>query len=207
MKVYQPQLSFKGGRRYVHGTTIYENILMGCEEVGFGQPDGNLQIDLRSMLTEQADFQYVVDGESATKLSESVCDFTLSIEGRRVRGWIVPNGKPINDSLPYDEDEILSCADFANNTATLAKVPPSSPIEISTCLVVRLHQIVYPPPSDMKWLLARAKFQRPMTSDDMPTLSLSLRRKVGDHFTETGISVSDRDFGSFGFFLASVPKL
>jgi len=204
MKTYRPDLCFKGARRYVHGTTLYEHILGGAESVGLGKPAGALKIDFRAMLCEQADLHYRDPGEAATVPAAAAVGFGLTIEGEAVGGWVVANGGPVRTIRPYAEDEILSRARIRDAEATLSAVPAYSPIEISTCLAVRLHQSLYPPPAGMKWLLARVALKRPLADADRATLAVRLRRRIGDTFTDTGIAAGGEELGSFGFFLTRV---
>ncbi|NQU58605.1 MAG: hypothetical protein HQ513_15365 [Rhodospirillales bacterium] len=206
MKAHDPDLAFKGGRLYVHGTTIYDQILEGAEVVGLGKPDGELEIENRAMLAEQARFFYSDTEEGGDKVRAATSVFRLNIGKKEVHGWVVPTGEPVQAKVPYDEEEIEQYARYSEKTATLTGVPSCSPIEVSSCMAVGLHQFVYPPPTGMKWLLARVKLARPFRTEDICSLTLTIRRKIGNRFTETGIFADNIELGSFGFFLNAVDE-
>ena len=205
MKIYVPEFVFKGDRRYVHGTTIYDHVFSGAEAVGIGRPDGALKIEFRAMLVYQAEIRYDGLGEVVVAPSDASAEFSIEVGNLLVRGWVIATGEPVGVSAPYDEAAIASLTRIHDGTANLVDVPKFSPIEISTCMTIQLHQSIHPPPPGMKWLLARVWLSRPLMLDDMPSIRLAIRRKVGDRFTETGITAEGIEIGSFGFFLTRVP--
>lgn len=204
MQTYRPQLILKGTRTYVHGTTLYQEILKGAAETGLGAPDGKIRIDLHKQLHRQADFVYLAPDEKADTPDAAVAGFTLGIGPDTVKGWVVPAGDAVTQSVPYDEDDILAHAEIADQIISLKDAPGFDPIEVTTCLAVKIHNTLSPPPEGQKWLLARVTLDRPFKDADIRDISLEVTRFVGGRFTESVITSADEKIGSFNFLLGEV---
>ncbi|MBO6947044.1 MAG: hypothetical protein JJ855_03605 [Rhodospirillales bacterium] len=204
MQTYRPQLTYKGSRTYIHGTTLYQEIMKGASETGVGTPDGKLRIDLHKQLHRLADFVYLAPGDATDTPIDAVAGFTLTIGEDTVKGWVVPAGDQVGDSVPYDEDKILARAEIIDQTISLTDAPAFDPIEITTCLAVKIHNTVSPPPEGQKWLLARVALSRPFMDEDNRDISLEVTRFVGGRFSETVIRSGGEKIGSFNFLLGEV---
>lgn len=204
MHTYQPTLTFKGGRSYVHGTTIYTHIMQGAAGLGLGNVDGKVRINLRAQLHHQAEFVYAGVSEKSHKPDTAVTDFDLMVSGEPMTGWILPTGTPVNTDKTYDESLIRQHATIDGQTITFNGEVDFRPIEVSTSIAVQLHQALYPPEGQQKWLLARVTLDRPFASSDTQSMQLELKRIVGNKFTETDIITHGKKCGQFHFLLGDV---
>lgn len=204
MKIHRPELTFKGARRYVHGTSLYTEILNGAVCANIGTPDGRLRIDLHRQLHHQADFVYLDDGEKTKAPDDAVAAFSLAIGDAIVSGWVAPAGDAVQTSLPYDENKILTRAEISDHTISLSNAPAYTPIEVTTCLAVKLHNTLSPPPLGQKWLLARVTLARPFQDQDNHNIALEVTRFIGGRFTDTVITASGEKIGNFNFLLGAV---
>lgn len=201
MHTYQPTLTFKGGRKYVHGTTIYEQIMLGVTSLGLGNVDGKLRINLRAQLHHQAEFVYADPSEISSKPETAVTDFDLVISGKQMTGWVQPTITPVDTDKAYNESLIRQHAAIDSQTITFNSQADFQPIDVSTSMAVQLHQALYPPQGKQKWLLARVTLDRPFKSTDTQSLQLELKRIVRDRFTETNIITQGKKCGQFHFLL------
>lgn len=201
MHTYQPTLTFKGGRTYVHGTTIYEQIILGATSLGLGKVDGNVRINLRAQLHHQAEFIYMDPSEKSNKPDTAVTDFDLMVSGKPMTGWVQPTVTPVDTDKPYNENLIRQDAAIDGQTISFNGQADFQPIEVSTSMAVQLHQALYPPQGSQKWLLARITLDQPFASADTQSMQLELKRIVGNKFTETNIITHGRKCGQFHFLL------
>jgi hypothetical protein len=204
METYRPHLAYKGSRTYVHGTTLYQSILKGAAETGLGTPDGKIRIDLHKQLHRQADFVYLTPADDAGAPDDAVAAFTLGIGPDTVKGWVAPAGDEVTQSEPYDEDQILARAKITDQAISLKNAPGFDPIEVTTCLAVKIHNTLSPPPAGQKWLLARVTLAQPFRDEDVRDISLQVTRFVGGRFSETVIRRAGEKIGSFNFLLGAV---
>lgn len=204
MQTYRPNLTYKGSRTYVHGTTLYQEIMRGASETGAGTPDGKLRIDLHKQLHRQAEIVYLQAGDDAATPEDAVCGFSLGVGADTIKGWVAPAGNEVSDRVAYNEEKILARAEIEEQTITLKEAPGFDPIEITTCLAVKIHNTLSPPPEGQKWLLARVTLSRPFSDKDTRDLSLEVTRFVGGRFSETVIRRDGEKIGSFNFLLGKV---
>lgn len=204
MQIYRPHLKFKGSRTYVHGTTLYQEIVNGASATGVGMPDGKLRIDLHRQLHRQADIVYLNADDTSEAPEDAVAGFSLSIGSETVKGWVAPAGDAVTDRVSYDEGQILERAGIDDKTISLTDAPDFDPIEITTCLAVKIHNTLSPPPEGQKWLLARITLARPFTDAVNRDVALDVTRFVGGRFSETVIRSAGEKIGSFNFLLGAV---
>ncbi len=204
MQIYRPHLTYKGSRTYVHGTTLYQEIVKGASESGLGTPDGKLRIDLHKQLHRQVNVVYLASDDAHDAPDEAVAGFSLTIGDETVKGWVAPAGDEVTEAVPYDEDEILARAGITDKTISLTEAPDYDPIEITTCLAVKIHNTLSPPPEGQKWLLARVTLARPFKGGDTRDIELEVTRFVGGRFSETAIRSAGDKVGTFNFLLGTV---
>lgn len=204
MHTYQPTLTFKGGRTYVHGTTIYEQIMLGATHLGLGDVDGKVRINLRAQLHHQAEFTYTDPSEKSSKPDTAVTDFDVMISGKPMTGWVQPTVTPVDTDKTYNENLIRKHAAIDDQTITFNGQTDFQPIEVSTSMAVQLHQALYPPQGNQKWLLARVTLEHPFAPSETQSMQLELKRIVGNKFTETDIITQGKKRGQFHFLLGDV---
>lgn len=201
MHTYQPTLTFKGGRTYVHGTTIYEQIMLGATHLGLGDVDGKVRINLRAQLHHQAEFIYADPSQKSGKPDTAVTDFDVMVSGKPMTGWVQSTGTPVNTDKAYNENLIRQHAVIDDQTITFNGQADFQPIEVSTSMAVQLHQALYPPQGKQKWLLARVTLDQPFAPSETQSMQLELKRIVGNKFTETDIITHGKKCGQFHFLL------
>ena len=204
MHTYQPTLTFKGCRTYVHGTTIYEQIILGATSLGLGNVDGKLRINLRGQLHHQAEFIYADPSEKSSKPDTAVTDFDLTVSGKPMTGWVQASVPPVDTNKTYNENLIRQHAAIDGQTITFNGQTDFQPIEVSTSMAVQLHQALYPPQGNQKWLLARVTLEQPFAPSKTQSMQLELKRIIGNKFTETNIITQGKKCGQFHFLLGDV---
>ena len=204
MSVKSPDVCFKGSRTYVHGTTLYEEILIGASETTSHPVDGPVRIEIRGLLLNQGDIHYHIGSYPEIAPEGITANFSLTCEGQPVSGWVTDNRKPVNRRIPYDESKIRDVTKIEGDQIKLLGHPEFSPFEICASMAVKLHNHFSPPVSGTKWLLTRIELDRPIVQDDLNDFSLNHIQTIANRFTKTEIRNSEGVFGMLYFSLGSV---
>jgi len=201
--VFQPALMLRGSRNYVHGTDIYESILLGAEQLGLGSPDGRVSIHIRRRMNSQPAFTYIVADEFETA-EHRPCEFLLSVSGTLSIGWLEETGHPVAGNRDYDECAIRSCSTLEGESIRVTSQPSASAIEVVTSLATHMHEKLFPADPGTKWWAVRLEFDRPLCAADIPSMRIGIEQKLGKRLTRSHVSAGDERIGTLHFSAAKI---
>ena len=204
VKVVSPSFAFRAERTYLHTTDIYDSLLAGLVEAGFGDADGPVSLTIRKVVRSQPELHFREPGETVPRPPHAVIDFAAHTGKARIGGWFVVTGRPVEERVPYEEEAaIRSRAVVAGQSIAIEGDPGATAIEVVTALAVHLHNTLSPPPPGRKWLVTRLDLQRPLRPADGCRLRLHMPKRRDDRLTKSLISVPGEDLGHIYFSLGS----
>ena len=204
VKVVRPTFAFRAERNYIHTTDIYDCLLAGLAEAGFGDADGTVSLTIREVMRKQLELHIRETGETVPRPPRAVIDFAVLGGKERIGGWFVATDRPVEERVPYDEEAaIRGRAVVDGHTIAIEGNVGATAIEVVTALAVQLHNTLSPPPPGKKWLDTRLDLHRRLRPADAGRLSLEMVKRHGDRLTKSLISVPGEDLGHIYFSLGT----
>lgn len=191
------RFSFKGDRRYVHGTHIFLKLGAWLKE-NYGSVE-DMDIAFHA-LTDRV--LVICDSEPGEgEIVPVTCKFKSACDQERL--YLRETSELVSESVSYPEDEIMDAAHYAqdNRSAVLEKSFPYESIELWVSLTKAMHQRAFPD-ADGKWLFVRAKFPVLPELGTLERHSVALKAKLGHKLTRISVSADDREIGEIFFALA-----
>lgn len=198
--IYRPDVALRGARIYVHSTDLYAELMVGAARAGW-TPLVAIDLRIKQLIRTAPEFRF--DGETAVGDSDAAGRFALAVGLHTFHGRIVATDRPVTVRRPYDERRIWDLARLAERQISLTGESGMAPIEVVTALGVLLHNTVLPPPTGMRWLLARLTLVRPLEPSDARTVNESLEHVLGGS-TRTALTAADGPLGTMQFILGAV---
>lgn len=204
VKVVRPSFAFRAERNYLHTTDIYDSLLSGLAEAGFGDADGAVNLTIRKVVHRQLELHIREPGETVPRPPQAVIDFAVGSGEDRVGGWFVITDRPIEERVSYEEEAAIRGRAVVNGQSIAIEGDTgSTSIEVVTALAVQLHNTLSPPPPGKKWLDTRLDLHRRLRSADGGRLSLEMLKRHGSRLTKSLISVPGEDLGHIYFSLGT----
>jgi len=204
MKIISPDLCFKGARNYVHGTTIYQEIVGGAAQIAQHPADGPIRIDIRDPLLNQGNFHFKTKGDLNKVPAGITANFSVRCGKQTINGWVSDNGKPVLRRIPYEESLIWESLKIEEKQIVIHGSPLFDPFEICASMAVQLNNHLYPPEMKKKWLLSRIEFDHGIDKEDMKDLSLNHLQTFANRFTKSEVRNKQGAFGFLYFSIGSV---
>jgi hypothetical protein len=199
--VHCPTVTFRAARKYVHSTTLYEELIAGAKAAGLAV-DGPVGLTVRRLVTTQPEFRYAL---APTDLAvDAPAVFSFEAGGVRWHGVAVGREEPVIGRSPYDETPIWQHALHEGKAIRLEQDTGARPIEVVTALNLLLHRNLFAIGERRHWYLARLSLARPLRLDDAWMMRLELIRTVADRLTRSAITVSDGVIGYLEFIQGDV---
>src|SRR5215472_7505515 len=88
---HSPSVAFRAARKYVHSTTLYEELLAGAKAAGL-DVDGPIELTVRRKMTTQPEFHY--SAAPADIAADAPATFSLQAEGVRWHGVVCGRNEP-----------------------------------------------------------------------------------------------------------------
>lgn len=202
-KTYTPHILLRGDRNYVHSPEIYNSILEGAQECGFGIINGPIQINLRALARNQLRYVFQEAETKQDRLPRAVLDFSIEIDERKISGWAEETDEEVSERRTYDESPIHTAASLDGDAVTISKPTPYSSFEVMASICVLLHRTVAPPPKGLKWLASRYDLTRPLETTDAAGMEVRLVHRLGNKMTKSVIVASGEPLGHTFFSLGS----
>jgi hypothetical protein len=198
---HSPTVAFRGARKYVHSTTLYEEILVGAKALGL-DVDGPIELTVRRLMTMQPELRYSLAPPGVA--DDTRVGFGIEVGGVRWHGIVVDRGEPVVHRRPYDETPIWEHAVQEGKAIRLEQDTGMRPIEVVTALNLLLHRKLFSIAEGRHWYLARMYLARPLWSEDAQMVQLELARNFADRLTRSLITMGDRSIGYLEFMLGDV---
>lgn len=155
MKCVDLDLSFKGDRDYLHGTSLYDGVMAWIVNAYGERPITELDVSYHRLARTQVAIYSALRGNQEEPLGV----LSFSSEGRRRKLFLYETGQPVTVRSDCGEDQICSqvVVDNDQQKATMSPLPGFTDIELWVFMIKRLHHEIFP---DLpgKWLFVRARF-------------------------------------------------
>ena len=204
MKTFSPDLYFKGNRSYVHGTTLYQEIMDGSARTARHPAEGPVRIDIRGLLKNQGHFHFQTGNDVQDAPADITANFSVGCGNQTVTGWVIDAHKPVVRRTPYNESLIWDNLKLKESQIEIDGHPPFDAFEICASMAVRLHNHLFPPETGKKWLLSRIEFDHGIDNGDLDGLSLKYLQTIANRFTKTEVRNGKEVFGLLYFSLAAL---
>lgn len=191
------QIPFKGSRDYLHGTDIFDQVLLILTKENAGFLDV-FEISFHAMAREPL---RLIIGEEPANARAAAVGYYQGNDGR-VRFWLSETDGEIVGRVPYPENEVVRKMAFSQDSATAAISPTSgfSNIEVWIPMVKEMHTRIFPD-VDGKWVFARAKMSAYSLDHSAAEYGVKLASKLGHKLTRNEVFLDGRKVGDIFFSL------
>jgi hypothetical protein len=201
--LHVPVVAYRGVRTYVHSTTLYTELMAAAGALGLTL-DGLVDLRFKRAITTRVEMHF--DGEvESLEASEAPARFAVGNGDRIVFGRIIGTDQPVTDRKPYDESGMWDIAKIDGRSVSLSGGTEYAPIEVVTSLCALLHNTLFPPPTDSRWLLARLALHRPLRPTDAVEMKIAITHVIGRTMTRSSISTSEGVIGNMDFLVGTAP--
>lgn len=193
------ELPFKGGRDYLHGTDVYEDLAsLAARELGSGIY--RFQMALHRFFARQPDLHWSEDQQQPARPRDAVADFSAAARARKLSGWLSESGRPVGHRVEYDEDRIASRCSFARDSIRIEGETGFLPIEVAVSMTKVLHYRRMPPAAG-RWIFTKLDLRRLLAAADAAALSIVLRDNLHGRLTKSDILARGEAVGAIYFSL------
>jgi len=192
-------LRFKGDRDYLHGTDLLPAALHALS----GERPLSAIHDIDITFHALARAGLTLQAEAPTG-QEARAQLGCTIDGRRLKLFLVEDGRPITERRAYPEDRIvaLTSIDAGSRAVTSTASMPFTNIERWIAMTKALHHEVFPDAGG-KWLFVRGKFDAYLdTQGDEVEHRVGIQSDFGGKLTRASLSVGGQGVGEIFFALA-----
>ncbi len=193
-------LAYKGGRNYIHGTSVYEQISGYIKSVLPERALGTFRLVIHSFAKNQCEFHYVIDSKALNKPERGCIEIVTSTG---ICGWLVESGDEIINRTPFPEDEIIAeCQLGADRSVSLMAELSFQPIEMLVAMTKHLHIAEYTEEGG-KWVFARLDLNRFLTEDDVSQMSIKIEQSIGTRLTKSAVFSGKEQIGDIYFSMVT----
>ncbi|CCQ75516.1 hypothetical protein [Magnetospira sp. QH-2] len=203
-RTFDLDLSFRESRQYLHTTDLYDNFLSCVAQIGGPDNDvSTIRLIIRKVMHKQVRLIMSEPGERLDRHSEYSVDCVAQTGSGEIQGGFLETDQEVARRVSYDEEAIHALTVINGETISYSGNSGASPIEVCTCLAVRLHNHLHAPSAGQKWLDTRVEFSRPLQPEDARSMTLTLDRRVGTSLTRSVIHASGTFVGHIYFTLGT----
>jgi hypothetical protein len=192
-------IRFKGDRRYLHGTDVYDAsmaALCAC----FPGTDGRVRYSFHAIARTALELRCGKAGTIGARPEPCAAEIHVGDGAAMVSGWIVETGRAVAGRMPYDEDAIGAASALEGPRITMLKSTGHRPIEIAIAMTKRLHYALFPPPAG-KWMFTRLDIARPLVPGDADGIEIAHKNRLGARLSRSDLKVRGGSLGSIYFSL------
>jgi len=181
---------------------MYTAIVDAAAAAGLHPDPAPLKLTIRRMARTQLEIHICDPGEAQDKPGNAAVDFSFSVGGKPVAGWLVEIGRPVTGRKDYDEAMIRSRCSISEKTITLAGTLDFEPIEIISSMATHINTLTAPPIGARKWVFTRLDLTRPLGPADSGDVEVKIVQSMGGILTKSAVSLTGKPIGSIYFSLA-----
>jgi hypothetical protein len=192
-------LRFKGDRRYLHGTDVYDASLAALRDC-FPGAGGRVRYSFHAIARTALELRCGKAGGIGERPEGCAAEIHLGEGDGAVSGWIVETGRTVEGCVPYDEDAIGAACALEGSRIALREPTGHRPIEIAIAMTKRLHYALFPPSSG-KWMFTRLDIARPLAPGDAAGMTIVHKNRLGARLSRCDLAASGASLGSIYFSL------
>jgi hypothetical protein len=197
MKI-QLQTPFKGPRHYIHGTDIFngiENRLKTLEPYAEAYVS---QLALHRFAYHVCELVLEVDSPIATYAAKGELSWP---DGSKKAFYVVETEVAPDTRVPYDEEAMVSRAEYEGHKVRLDAPIPHSTIEAVIALTKVLNYRLNPPRTG-KWIFGRIDLVKPLPSITS-SVQIEQAQALPGRFSKNAIVVDDEPVGTIQFIVGN----
>ena len=192
-------LRFKGDRRYLHGTDVYD-AAMAALGACFPGAAGRVRYSFHAIARTALELRCGKAGAIGARPDKCAAEIHLGEGDAAVSGWIVETGRAIEGRVPYDEDAIGAASALEGQRIVMREPTGHRPIEIAIAMTKRLHYALFPPPAG-KWMFTRLDIARPLAPGDAAGMEIVHKARLGARLSRCDLVAGGAPLGSIYFSL------
>lgn len=178
MQHFSPKMSFKGNRRYLHGTSILEYAMQVAKEHAPAAYGGRLRAVFHGLACNSLHVALASDDERSLRPEKLTAEVISQGEsGERVFLWFTESGKPTSTNVPYPEELLAPQLVYSGQRVMLHGDSPFSPVETLVTMTKFLHLRLMPEVGG--WIFTRLDMVHPLSLDDLEGLFVELQSQLG----------------------------
>jgi len=192
-------ISFKGDRRYLHGTDVYDASLAALRAC-YPDSGGRVRYSFHAIARSALELHCGKAGEIGERPDGCVAEIHFGDARSMVSGWIVETGRTVEGRVPYDEEAVGAACELDGKRIVMRAPSGHRPIEIAIAMTKRLHYALFPPEAG-RWMFTRLDIARPLQDSDPDGMEIALKNRLGARLTKSDLRSGDAALGSIYFSL------
>lgn len=190
-------LLFKGSRKYLHGTDMFDYVRTFLQDAT-GTPLEDFEIAFHYLATKPLDLTV---GSGLNNSNAAATGSYVSAEGK-VPFCLTETEGEVLGRRPYLEEDIIACTTFSEDRAiaSLTDNLTFTDIEVWVAMIKALHMRLFPD-AEGKWLFVRAKMGAYASHSKPSTYSVTLASRFGHKLTRSEVRLKDTKVGDVFFAL------
>lgn len=153
-------LAYKGDRKYLHGTDIYNTVTRIIQEKNQGVDFTAIKLAFHKIIKNQCQFIF---GDHAALMGALPENITFELEmvspSAHIAGWFIETDNEVTCRVPYPEDEITKKCTLTEKRIAIDLETGYTPVEVLVAMTKDLHLNIYPVKSG-KWYFAKLELKR-----------------------------------------------
>lgn len=199
--VKESDFSFLGERTYVHGSTISNDLITIIKQWSLGRLE-KISAVFNYPLVTQAQFACFESDSSTQSPKDYPAFFKIKTRKGNFSIAVVPDEKPVNSRVAYDEEGLIRSSEIEANTKTASVKVKSSERILNKIISLNKELLSYllPQSGYGSWIMARYQVNFTLLSEiEDSLLKLKLDASIGGLSTRTSIFMNDDSVGSIYF--------
>ena len=193
-------LSYKGGRDYLHGSDIFNELSKIAAELE-GSHKGFVE---RLTFRRFARMACEVFDETPVEQSRIVAHSRFRLgSGSDMEAWVVETEIPVTTGRPFDEEGLVANAllDVVERRVSMSQRSIYTPIEEVIALTKCLNYAVCPDVKG-KWVFGQLDLSEPL-QENYQTLEIQMKNLIPGRFSVNKIILNGRDIGTMRFIVGA----
>lgn len=195
MKKYDLSFQFKGGRNYVHGTDLFNQVneLAVQEDISLA---GQVQMSIHRMIHENLTAHWI-EGDM---IENPAAVFVFTEGSNREVLALTENGNSVEERYAYDEDSIGLQAEITDQEIIhqhVAAIEYSNIEKVVALNKVHLQHLFQD--NVGKWIFSKLSVSGDFKASTVKTIKIELKKRIGLRLTKSNIYFDNRHIGEIYF--------
>ena len=206
-KSYQPDFHLLGKRKYVHGTSQTHVLMEALKSWNIQGIERVVGAFHEVLVTGGAYWLYFSKSEQIESGKKFTASYIVeTMEPARYYIGFEPQGETVVESVPYDEDAIVSHGTILEDTrsATLACKPEFHLFNTIVALNKRLHLSILPRDKDTQWFFGNYELKWPnlINRGEADILEVTIQSAFNNNYTRSKVVLNGEAIGTVSFVRA-----